>query len=199
MRRNYFRCTHKFDQGCQATKQVQKIQEDPPVFRTAYHGRHTCRTPIVLQQEVPQISHLDAAAAATTTVSTASDSSVLLSFASTLCQPNMSNASFIAAGLPQVKEEVVRGLFQIRPSSTMSSSSNHHFLPQDFKTSETPALSSGSDHGDVMSSGVYSCSTASTHSQNHSHSLDMDMEMDVMVGSMVKNFDYFSEFELETW
>ncbi|XP_021832059.1 probable WRKY transcription factor 70 [Prunus avium] len=41
--RNYFRCTHKFDQSCQATKHVQQILDDPPVFRTTYYGNHTCR------------------------------------------------------------------------------------------------------------------------------------------------------------
>ncbi|XP_073289185.1 WRKY DNA-binding transcription factor 70-like [Primulina huaijiensis] len=41
--RNYYRCTHKFDQGCQATKQVQKIQDDPfPLFKTTYLAHHTC-------------------------------------------------------------------------------------------------------------------------------------------------------------
>ncbi|KAL5540862.1 hypothetical protein UlMin_000759 [Ulmus minor] len=41
--RNYFRCTHKYDQGCLATKQVQRIQDDPQMFRTTYYGNHTCR------------------------------------------------------------------------------------------------------------------------------------------------------------
>ncbi|KAL5807690.1 hypothetical protein ACOSQ3_028381 [Xanthoceras sorbifolium] len=41
--RNYFRCTHKHDQKCMATKQVQRIQEDPPLFRTNYYGQHTCK------------------------------------------------------------------------------------------------------------------------------------------------------------
>ncbi|MED6219572.1 hypothetical protein PIB30_036993 [Stylosanthes scabra] len=40
--RNYFRCTHKYEQGCQATKQVQKLQENPPLYRTTYYGCHTC-------------------------------------------------------------------------------------------------------------------------------------------------------------
>ncbi|WCJ33454.1 WRKY DNA-binding protein 70 [Euphorbia peplus] len=40
--RNYFRCTHKDDQGCLATKQVQRIQQDPPIYRTTYYGHHTC-------------------------------------------------------------------------------------------------------------------------------------------------------------
>ncbi|KAF4359772.1 hypothetical protein F8388_008334 [Cannabis sativa] len=38
--RNYFRCTHKYDQGCQATKQVQKIEDE--MYRTTYYGEHTC-------------------------------------------------------------------------------------------------------------------------------------------------------------
>ncbi|KAI4353560.1 hypothetical protein L6164_002499 [Bauhinia variegata] len=41
--RNYYRCTHKPDQHCQATKQVQKIHDDPPLYRTTYYGTHTCR------------------------------------------------------------------------------------------------------------------------------------------------------------
>ncbi|KAK2657991.1 hypothetical protein Ddye_011043 [Dipteronia dyeriana] len=41
--RNYFRCTHKHDQGCLATKQVQRIEEDPPLYRTTYSGRHSCK------------------------------------------------------------------------------------------------------------------------------------------------------------
>lgn len=40
--RNYYRCTHKHDQECQATKHVQKVQDNPPTFKTTYFGRHTC-------------------------------------------------------------------------------------------------------------------------------------------------------------
>ncbi|PRQ42688.1 putative transcription factor WRKY family [Rosa chinensis] len=40
--RNYFRCTHKFDQGCKATKHVQRIKDEPQLFRTTYYGNHTC-------------------------------------------------------------------------------------------------------------------------------------------------------------
>ncbi|KAM3204808.1 hypothetical protein T459_25223 [Capsicum annuum] len=65
--RNYYRCTHKFDQGCEATKQVQRIQENPPKFRTTYQGHHSCTT-------YPSISQIlfDS--------STNEDCSVLLSF-----------------------------------------------------------------------------------------------------------------------
>ncbi|GMI64483.1 WRKY DNA-binding protein 70, ARABIDOPSIS THALIANA WRKY DNA-BINDING PROTEIN 70 [Hibiscus trionum] len=41
--RSYYRCTHKTEQGCQATKQVQKIQDDPPKYETIYSGHHTCK------------------------------------------------------------------------------------------------------------------------------------------------------------
>ncbi|KAI9110101.1 hypothetical protein K1719_019142 [Acacia pycnantha] len=40
--RGYYRCTHRFLQGCQATKQVQKSDEDPTIFEVTYRGRHTC-------------------------------------------------------------------------------------------------------------------------------------------------------------
>ncbi|KAI4324538.1 hypothetical protein MLD38_030021 [Melastoma candidum] len=40
--RHYYRCTHKPDRGCQATKQVQQFSDDPITFRTVYQGHHTC-------------------------------------------------------------------------------------------------------------------------------------------------------------
>ncbi|KAF5752633.1 WRKY transcription factor 70 family protein [Tripterygium wilfordii] len=41
--RSYFRCTHKYDKGCKATKQVQKMEDQPGMFQTTYIGNHTCR------------------------------------------------------------------------------------------------------------------------------------------------------------
>jgi hypothetical protein len=41
--RGYFRCTHKDDTGCLATKYVQqKDNTDPPVFQVTYNNEHTC-------------------------------------------------------------------------------------------------------------------------------------------------------------
>ncbi|KAL8056845.1 hypothetical protein ABFX02_04G145600 [Erythranthe guttata] len=40
--RNYFSCAHRHVQGCRATKQVQQIQDDPPLFRITCHGQHSC-------------------------------------------------------------------------------------------------------------------------------------------------------------
>ncbi|RDX66167.1 putative WRKY transcription factor 70, partial [Mucuna pruriens] len=44
--KSYYRCTHKNDQGCQAIKQVQRIQDNPPLYRTTYYGHHTCKSPL---------------------------------------------------------------------------------------------------------------------------------------------------------
>ncbi|KAI9111235.1 hypothetical protein K1719_017846 [Acacia pycnantha] len=43
--RCYFRCTCKHDNGCEATKHVQIIQDSPPLYRTTYFGYHTCSKP----------------------------------------------------------------------------------------------------------------------------------------------------------
>ncbi|KAL9227867.1 hypothetical protein vseg_003509 [Gypsophila vaccaria] len=40
--RNYYRCTHKFDKKCPATKQVQQISENPTKYKIIYHGYHIC-------------------------------------------------------------------------------------------------------------------------------------------------------------
>jgi hypothetical protein len=41
--RGYYRCTHRNSQGCAATKQVQRADEDNALFDVVYHGQHTCR------------------------------------------------------------------------------------------------------------------------------------------------------------
>ncbi|KAI9161299.1 hypothetical protein LWI28_016108 [Acer negundo] len=40
--RGYYRCTHRLVQGCLATKQVQRSDEDPMILEITYHGSHTC-------------------------------------------------------------------------------------------------------------------------------------------------------------
>ncbi|KAL2549935.1 putative WRKY transcription factor 70 [Forsythia ovata] len=39
--RCYYRCTYKYE-GCKATKQVQRIKEDPILYQTTYFDHHTC-------------------------------------------------------------------------------------------------------------------------------------------------------------
>ncbi|XVF33193.1 hypothetical protein REPUB_Repub17cG0147500 [Reevesia pubescens] len=41
--RGYYRCTHRHSQGCLATKQVQRSNEDHTIFEVKYRGRHTCK------------------------------------------------------------------------------------------------------------------------------------------------------------
>ncbi|XP_051142996.1 probable WRKY transcription factor 53 [Andrographis paniculata] len=40
--RGYYRCTNRHGQGCMATKQVQRSDEDPTVFVITYRREHTC-------------------------------------------------------------------------------------------------------------------------------------------------------------
>ncbi|XP_021754328.1 probable WRKY transcription factor 41 [Chenopodium quinoa] len=40
--RSYYRCTYRNIQGCYATKQVQRDDEDPMQFKVTYKGTHTC-------------------------------------------------------------------------------------------------------------------------------------------------------------
>ncbi|KAK7275884.1 hypothetical protein RIF29_17010 [Crotalaria pallida] len=45
--RGYFRCTKKYDEGCMATKQVQRTQENPDMFEITYIGIHTCKATLL--------------------------------------------------------------------------------------------------------------------------------------------------------
>ncbi|WVZ67086.1 hypothetical protein U9M48_016222 [Paspalum notatum var. saurae] len=53
--RSYYRCTHKPDQGCRATRQVQTSDANPSEFVISYYGQHTCRDPstipLVIQED----------------------------------------------------------------------------------------------------------------------------------------------------
>ncbi|XP_072974316.1 probable WRKY transcription factor 53 [Typha angustifolia] len=49
--RGYYRCTHRNTQGCPATKQVQRSDEDHTVFDIIYNGNHTC---LLSRQQIPE-------------------------------------------------------------------------------------------------------------------------------------------------
>ncbi|XP_010931380.1 WRKY DNA-binding transcription factor 70 [Elaeis guineensis] len=51
--RSYFRCTHKYDQDCQATRQVQQSEDDPSIYVITYMGEHTCRDPTISPHLLP--------------------------------------------------------------------------------------------------------------------------------------------------
>ncbi|KAG0495925.1 hypothetical protein HPP92_000616 [Vanilla planifolia] len=40
--REYYRCSHRHSQGCQARKQVQRSNKDPYIIDITYSGTHTC-------------------------------------------------------------------------------------------------------------------------------------------------------------
>lgn len=53
MSRCYFRCSHKPDQGCRATKQVQQMEDDPKMYHITYIGHHTCKRTFKSPQMIP--------------------------------------------------------------------------------------------------------------------------------------------------
>ncbi|GLT84738.1 hypothetical protein SLE2022_029540 [Rubroshorea leprosula] len=64
--REYFRCSHRYSKGCLAIKQVQRLDEDPTLFKVTHRGRHTCE----------QSSHLATAAAVEPTKAASGDKDV---------------------------------------------------------------------------------------------------------------------------
>ncbi|CAN4085177.1 unnamed protein product [Withania somnifera] len=55
--RCYYRCTHKYDQDCRATKQVQIMQECPIMYCTTYFGNHTCNSAKIPKHNNLQFNH----------------------------------------------------------------------------------------------------------------------------------------------
>ena len=134
--RNYYRCTHKYDQGCQATKQVQRIQEEPPLFRTTYYGNHTCRNllnpEIILDSESP------------------SNSSVFLSFDNTI--QSKQDLPFLTSSFPSVKKEFKEEIADVQGPQNQSSTSDNYLVSPEL-TFDSSNLES--DHRDVISSVLY--------------------------------------------
>ncbi|XP_028778885.1 probable WRKY transcription factor 70 [Neltuma alba] len=52
--RSYMRCTRKYEQGCRAVKQVQRIQENPEMYQITYIGYHTCKDILKTPQVVTE-------------------------------------------------------------------------------------------------------------------------------------------------
>lgn len=90
--RSYYRCSYKDDQDCPAIKQVQRIQEDPPLYRTTYYGHHNCKTFIN-----PEMALEDE--------NTSSGSSKFLSFNNSL--PSKEQYSFSSSLFASTKQEPV--------------------------------------------------------------------------------------------
>jgi hypothetical protein len=177
MCRNYYRCTHKFDQGCQATKQVQRTEDDPPMYQITYHGNHSCRDPL----KAPHII-LDS------TIPNDTSNSNFISFGSTHYPNTKLNHEPSYPTFPLVKQEYSHNQHEeLKPSlnHNQSTTTDPLFQLPDSMVFDSSVpmstLSSGSDHGDMISSsGAYSC-TSSTHDDSFD-------DLDALVGT-VGDFD----------
>ncbi|KAF5762705.1 putative transcription factor WRKY family [Helianthus annuus] len=149
--RHYYRCTHKFEQGCQATKQVQKTDDEPPMYRTTYHRHHTCKN----SQREHQII-LDSP--------NSRDSSVLFSFETN----TIINRKQVRPFSSSTKHKPEEGFSCLSMDYNKVSLSNYNTtwdqVTQSIQIPLEPKsmMSSGLDHEDMVSPGVYS-STCSTH------------------------------------
>ncbi|CAL5192484.1 unnamed protein product [Lathyrus oleraceus] len=119
--RNYYRCTHKIEQGCKATKQVQKIQEDPSLFKTVYYGHHTCR---ILQS--PEII-------VDSSLSPSHHSSMFLSFDNSFPTPAKQDCPFLSSpSYPSTSSSIISSLKKECKEEIVypphSSSANDYYL-----------------------------------------------------------------------
>ncbi|KAI3677788.1 hypothetical protein L6452_37058 [Arctium lappa] len=146
--RNYYRCTHKVDQGCQATKQVQMTEDMPPKFKITYNGHHTCKN--LLRSSQIMLDSPDP-----------SDTSIILNFETKGFIENKQ----AGVCLSSMKHNLKEGFPSLGLKQNQTS---HSHLSWDLTTqvSQVPSepvsmMSSGLDHEDMISSEVYS-STCST-------------------------------------
>ncbi|KAG8079308.1 hypothetical protein GUJ93_ZPchr0007g4865 [Zizania palustris] len=57
--RSYYKCTHRIDQGCMATKQVQRSESNPSEYIINYFGEHTCRDPSTIPYVIEAEASMD--------------------------------------------------------------------------------------------------------------------------------------------
>ncbi|XP_058765774.1 WRKY DNA-binding transcription factor 70-like [Vicia villosa] len=136
--RNYYRCTHKYDQGCLTTKQVERIQQKPPLYKTTYYGHHTCGN-----LPNPHIIH---------DPSVDTNSSVLLSFNNTFPVPTKQDCPFLSSSSPSSHDLVNKEILLDDNNSmlfTDTAFDNSNF------TSHVPNLSSilETDHENMIKYG----------------------------------------------
>lgn len=79
------------EQKCQATKQVQMISMDPPMYRSTYYGRHTCKNLLNSPQIIGDPEDEDA--------------KNLVSFGSNAASSQNNNPFFSSLGFGSIKEE----------------------------------------------------------------------------------------------
>ncbi|KAM7276924.1 hypothetical protein ACFE04_018790 [Oxalis oulophora] len=135
--RGYYRCTHRHSQGCLATKQVQRTDEDPSILEVTYRGSHNCSTP--LKSESPS-----------TVIN--SDSNIIES------QQNKSQQSFIRLETEEKVENCSSFTFPCAATKATEPDNNGEIfisdliLDQDVFTMSTPEENTEFDNCFLMSS-----------------------------------------------
>lgn len=169
--RNYYRCTHKHDQGCQATKQVQKTEAEPSMYKITYNGHHTCQNIL----KAPQIISDSAFSP--------NDSSVLFSFQST--NNHRQENPFLSSFPATIKEESTPSDDHTAALNNQSSLSSDYFpshnnqssLSSDYFLSHE--LSTYNSYGDVISG-----------MNNYTASKTESFDMEIMSLEDVCNFEF---------
>ncbi|KAJ0975477.1 hypothetical protein J5N97_017442 [Dioscorea zingiberensis] len=169
--RSYFRCTHKHDRNCQATRQVQKSEEDPSFYVITYMGEHTCRDPIDASHEF---------------LLAPNHSPCLISFgASDHCE-NIQQQPF--ASFPSLKQELDEEV--ISNMTPPGGSPSDFFMSSEFAALDVPipemapCKGTVSEHGDEAS-GLHSSAT----------SLEMEIMPELLSSYDILNFDHVGFFE----
>ncbi|KAK4268394.1 hypothetical protein QN277_025059 [Acacia crassicarpa] len=148
--RNYYRCTHKYDQGCEAIKHVQKIQDDPPIFRTTYFGHHTCTNPHIFLDSHNVIN---------------STSAFILSFENNN-HNNNNNNNLITTVDPENKNNNASSFFASSGSLFPSSSS---VKKEDHSDDNIKQEKNNNYNNDVIINVVASCSSNNDFFVSHRH------------------------------
>ncbi|KAJ0695981.1 putative transcription factor WRKY family [Helianthus annuus] len=162
--RNYYRCSHKFEQGCQATKQVQKINDKPSKYKITYNGRHTCnnlqRSQIIVETPNP------------------SDNTILINFeTNTFTENNKVNSCF--PSMEHTHKEGFPSLGHLKCKEV--SSYEYHTLwdptvgLSQVSSKSMPLMSYGEDYEEMVSPGIFS-STCSTHDYENDTTEGRDLD-----------------------
>ncbi|RCV14529.1 hypothetical protein SETIT_2G433600v2 [Setaria italica] len=125
--RSYYRCTHKPDQGCRATRQVQTSDDNPSEFVISYFGHHTCRDPSTM----PLVIHDDTAPP---------DSANLISFGSTAAMGASTSTHNITVPPPHAFDPTTMlvSRFVYRYSSSLPAQ-DHRCGSEEVHSSSSPA------------------------------------------------------------
>ncbi|KAG8047061.1 hypothetical protein GUJ93_ZPchr0008g12477 [Zizania palustris] len=112
--RGYYRCTHRNSQGCTATKQVQRTDDDPSVFDVVYHGEHTCRPAAIPAAKRPHAQTLLQSLSAGLTVST--DNNFLTTAVSTVPRTPENRQAAAQSVSPPLASPVASDSYGLVPS-----------------------------------------------------------------------------------